>query len=320
MALQDVLAMCMPTTSISWTLLPFVLGSWIALRCIYRIFFHPLRQIPGPLYTKCSSLWLLYHQYIGDPCTAIHTLHNVYGPVVRVTPNDIDIAKIDALGPIYVDQGGFDKSEYYRKYDILGHATIFSTLSLPKRVSRAKAVLPVFSTSSVTEATETISACANKLARRIGEEAKAGNRVNILNLGRAFALDAFSAYAFHQSYGALEEDATLPSVTPYLYFISRLGGHFFVSHSLFVAVQWLLHFIPSDHKTESSFKTMGVFLDSLVDQAKAGSSSYPSRLLAKGLRADEVAKECGDVAYAGTDSTGHILATICWNLAAYPEK
>lgn len=316
MALQDILTMYMPTASISWTLLPFLLVLWIVMRCIYRIFFHPLRHIPGPLRTKCSSLWLLYHQYIGDHCTAIHSLHNVYGPVVRVAPNDIDMAKIDALGPIYTDQGGFDKSDYYSKYDILGYATIFSTLSSAMRSSRAKVVGPIFSAQSIREASETISGYANKMVRRMGVEAKTGRRVDILRLLRAFALDTLSDYVFQHPYGGLEESQALLSATPFIDLITALGGYLWVSNSAFA---WLLHFVPQDPKTKSSLKTIALFLDSLVNQAKAGRSSYPSRLLAKGLQADEVAKECGDALYAGTDSTGHVLATICWNLVANPE-
>ena len=318
MALQHILTMYMPTASMSWTLLPFVVVSWIVVRCIYRIFFHPLRHIPGPLHTKCSSLWLLFHQYIGDPSTATHRLHDVYGPVVRIAPNDVDLAKNDALGPIYVEQGGFEKSEYYRKYDVNGHSTIFSTLSLAMRMPRAKAILPVFSAQSVREATETISGCANNMVRRMRVEARAGGRVDILKFTRAFAMDAVSSYVFQQPYGGLEESSALLSAYPYIDLISRLGGYFWVSHSLFAGLQWLLLF--KDHKTKNSFKTMNLFLDSLVNKAKAGGSSFPSRLLAKGMPADEVIKECGDVAYAGTDSTGHIIATICWNLVASPEQ
>lgn len=309
-----------PTAIISWTLLPLVLISWIVIRCIYRIFFHPLRHIPGPLRTKCSSLWFLYHQYIGDQCTAIHTLHNEYGPVVRVGPNDIDIAKNDALGPIYVDHGGFDKSEYYRKYDMLGHPVIFSTLSLAKRSVRAKAVLPVFSAQSVRDDTEIISGYANKMVRRMSVEAQTGRPVNILNLSRAFALDVISACVMQMPYNGLEEKSAVLSASAFLDFITILGSYFWVSHSVFVGIQWLVLFIHSDSKIKSSDKTTFLFIDSLVNQAKAGGSSFPSRLLAKGMPADAVAKECADLLYAGTEATSHVLSSVCWNLVANPEQ
>ena len=319
MALQDILTGYTSTTRISWILLPLLLVWWLAIRCIYRIFFHPLRHIPGPLRTKCSSLWLVYHQYIGDTCTAIHRLHDVYGPVVRVAPNDIDMAKNDALGPIYVDQGGFDKSEYYQNFNLLGYLTMFSTFSLAERSSRAKAVLPVFSTQSIREATETISGCASKMAQRMGVEAKAGRPVDILKLVRAFAMDAVSANVLQQCYGGLDESSALQSAYPYMDFAMK-GNHFWISPSWYVWIQWLPIFKKLDSKTKSSIMTVDLFIESLVNQAKAGGTSFPSRLLAKGFPADQVAKECADVIFAGTEATGHVLATICWNLVANPER
>ena len=303
-----------------WTLLPCALISWIVVRCIYRISFHPLRHIPGPVYAKISSLWLVYHQYIGDSSTAIHGLHNVFGPTVRVGPNDIDMAKNDALGPIYFDQGGFEKSEYYRKYDIDGYPTIFSTLSQAMRTSRAKAVLPIFSAQSIKEATESISGFADKLVHRMGMEAKTGGPVDLLKLTRAFAMDAVTTYIFQCTYGGLDESSALLSAYPFIDFVNWVGGLFWIPHSSFVGIQWLFNLIHTDHKTKTSFKTMDLFVESLLNQAKAGGGSYPSRLLAKGIPVDEVVKESVDIAYAGTDSTGHILAIICWNLVANPEQ
>ena len=320
MALHDILSMYVRTTGVPWTLLLFVLVAWIVIRCIFRIFFHPLRHIPGPLRTKCSSLWLNYHMYIGDLATATHKLHSIYGPMVRVAPNDIDVATADALGPIYVDHGGFEKSDHYSKFNLIDHSTIFSTLSVAARSSRAKAVLPIFSANSTREATETISGFANHLVRRMGMEAKTGRRVDILSLLRAFAFDVVSSQLMQKPYGGLEESSPLLSAYPFIDSISQLGSLFFLSHSLYAVIEWLLISIPGNIETKSSFKTMEVYLKSVVNQAKAGGSSYPSRLLAQGMGADEVAVECGDVLYAGTDATAQVLATICWNLVAHPEQ
>ncbi|MCJ1467390.1 hypothetical protein MMC07_006014 [Pseudocyphellaria aurata] len=320
MAWQETMAMHTPMASISWTFLPFLLVSWIVISSVYRIFLHPLRHIPGPLRTKFSSLWLLYHQYIGDQSTAIHRLHSIYGPVVRVAPNEIDIGKSDALGPIYVDQGGFDKAEHYSNFNILGHATIFSTLSAATRSSRVKAVAPLFSTQSIREARGTISEYANNMVRRMGVEAKTGHRVDILKLVRAFGFDAVSAYILQQPYGGLKESSALLSAYPFIDFINLLGGYFWVSHSLLVGVLWLVHLVPLDNKTKRSIKSIELYLESLMNQAKAGGSSFQDRLLAKGMPTNEVAKECADILFAGTDTVGHILATICWNLVANPEQ
>ena len=71
--------------------------SLLLCRCIYRITLHPLAHIPGPLLWKTSSLWLYYHSYIGDEATVIHAAHARYGPLVRVSPNEVDIGDADII-------------------------------------------------------------------------------------------------------------------------------------------------------------------------------------------------------------------------------
>lgn len=117
----------------------------LILRSTYRIVFHPLSHIPGPLLPKVTSLWLHYHAYIGDEASTIHCLHLQYGPYVRVSPNEVDISDADAIPAIYVKQSGFPKADCYANFDIDGHKTIFSTTDHEHRAIRAKAVVPLFS-------------------------------------------------------------------------------------------------------------------------------------------------------------------------------
>jgi hypothetical protein len=119
--------------------------------CLYRLAFHPLSHIPGPLLPKLTSFWLHYHAYIGDEATVIHKSHARYGPLVRVSPNEVDISDKDAIGPIYVSKGGFIKAPCYGNFDIDGHKTILSTLDVEYRTPRAKAVVPMFSTKNIRE-------------------------------------------------------------------------------------------------------------------------------------------------------------------------
>jgi hypothetical protein len=96
------------------TIIAFAFSVFL-LRCLYRIFLHPITHIPGPLLPKITSLWLHYHAYIGDEASVIHELHKSYGPLLRVAPNHVDIADADAIQAIYVTGGGFPKAGCYAK-------------------------------------------------------------------------------------------------------------------------------------------------------------------------------------------------------------
>lgn len=151
----------------------------LLVRCIYRIRFHPLSHIPGPLFPKLTSLWIHYHAYVGDEATSIHALHQIYGPYVRISPNEVEISDADAIGPIYVSRGGFPKAPCYGNFDIDGHKTIFSTVSADYRAPRAKAVVPMFSTKALRENEGPILGCVDRMVERLQKEAQTKRPVNV---------------------------------------------------------------------------------------------------------------------------------------------
>jgi cytochrome P450 len=68
---------------------------------IYNIFFHPLRQYPGPWYTKSSRLWFIVKVFRGTVVYDIKQLHDKYGDIVRVAPNELSYTNPDAWQEVY---------------------------------------------------------------------------------------------------------------------------------------------------------------------------------------------------------------------------
>lgn len=194
--------------------------------CFYRLWLHPLARVPGPRLAACSSLWLAWHSFVGDECSAVFRLHEKYGPVLRVGPNDVDISDADAVNPIYVERGGFAKTANYSKFDVDGHATLFSSLTRDSRLPRARAVAPLFATGTIRKASgvgEEEGGGDNAVALMVerfvecvklhADHCRAtGRPVNALPLGRSLALDAVSTHLFKQTYGALAEMAKLAEI------------------------------------------------------------------------------------------------------------
>lgn len=74
----------------------------------------PLSKIPGPWYTRFTSLWLKYQEFTANRRESIHALHKRYGPVVRLGPNEVSFTSLDAIKEIYASGGsGYDKTEFY---------------------------------------------------------------------------------------------------------------------------------------------------------------------------------------------------------------
>ncbi|RDW79808.1 hypothetical protein BP6252_04446 [Coleophoma cylindrospora] len=89
----------------------------------------PVASIPGPLYTKFTSLWLMRQEFIANRRPYIHQLHEKYGPVVRLGPNEVSFSSGEAIKEIYASGGsGYDKTEFYTLFKQFGVRTMFSTL------------------------------------------------------------------------------------------------------------------------------------------------------------------------------------------------
>lgn len=71
-------------------------------------------KVPGPWYTKFTSLWIKYQEFTANRRESIHKLHTVYGPIVRLGPNEISFTSLDAIKEIYASGGsGYEKTEFY---------------------------------------------------------------------------------------------------------------------------------------------------------------------------------------------------------------
>ena len=301
---------------------------FFGIRSIYRLLFHPLAHIPGPWHYAVSSIPLNFHAYNGTECTAVHYLHMEYGPIIRTGPNDVDIADGDALHPIYVEKGGFQKAPFYANFDIDGHKSIFSEIVPDKRAPRAKAVLPLFSTGNLRAGSDIIYDCVDKFVDRVKKEAKTGKPVDILNLSRCLATDAVTAYLFQDSYGGLDELGQDLSASGMVNTFVAVGRFWYLPNWAFKWVEWFEGKYLLSKEVNASLNTVDAFVERVVAATaeklktkKTGKETlnYPARLLETGFSESETRAQCKDLIFAGTDSTGMNLATICHELAKHPD-
>ncbi|KAJ9650828.1 hypothetical protein H2198_009876 [Neophaeococcomyces mojaviensis] len=62
---------------------------------------HPLHHIPGPVIARSTQLYQLYQLYLGRPRVSQQRLHEQYGPVVRIGPNEVSICDASMLQPVF---------------------------------------------------------------------------------------------------------------------------------------------------------------------------------------------------------------------------
>ncbi|KAK7937856.1 uncharacterized protein PG986_014724 [Apiospora aurea] len=100
----------------------FVLAT--AAVVVYGCFFHPISHVPGPFLAKFSPLWIMRALYRLRFNSELQALHQKYGPAVRIGPNEVSFASLEAETTIYAKQedGRFSKDGTF--------LTLFSDLVL----------------------------------------------------------------------------------------------------------------------------------------------------------------------------------------------
>ncbi|KAI8866552.1 cytochrome P450 [Ramicandelaber brevisporus] len=162
---------------------------------IYNRYFHPLRHIPGPLW---STMFPGMGKYDGSKMRSpfhLLELHEKHGPAVRIEPNRISFADKNALRTIYSSHA-FIKGPVYHSFDIGKIPQTFSTVDVDTSKKRKRMLGPSFGATNVAQLEELIHAVGPKMM------------VDRLNLqyskqsGGAMQVDLFNVF-FEMTFGVI---------------------------------------------------------------------------------------------------------------------
>lgn len=93
----------------------------LVTRVVYNVYFHPLRKVPGPFLAKVTELWRTNKYAQGRWHEDIVDLHEQYGPVVRISPNEVSFIDQAALEQVYGHSTGTKKVCFYTERQFNGH-------------------------------------------------------------------------------------------------------------------------------------------------------------------------------------------------------
>ncbi|KAI1418230.1 putative cytochrome P450 [Hypoxylon sp. FL1857] len=178
---------------------------------IYNLYFHPLRNFPGPLLHRASSLpWAIRH---ATGSQAFHTqrLHDKYGPIVRIGPNHLSFTDVRAWKDIYGHRVGSESS----MTEMSKAATFNRTIrDIPTSIINAdreehsrfrRALSHGFSDSAMREQESMIAKYIDLLLKRLHEECGDGkNKLNIEAWYNWTTFDIVGDLVFGQSFRCLE--------------------------------------------------------------------------------------------------------------------
>ncbi|KUJ16052.1 cytochrome P450 [Mollisia scopiformis] len=170
---------------------------------VYRLHFSPLARFPGP---KLAALTRWYEAYYEIWCQGhyyreIDRMHDIYGPVVRVAPDELHIRDSKFFNSVYmnpkVNKHGWDKR-------FGAQTSTFTTVeSAPHRRRRA-ALSPMFSKRAIQGFEPFIRRHVELFSQRIGKFSLSKKPLVVTDAFPAFTGDIIMEYSFGFMYNQLE--------------------------------------------------------------------------------------------------------------------
>jgi hypothetical protein len=105
--------LALPLSTWFSVVLPFSVVICWSLWALYALTLHPLASVPGQFWASVSRLWYVYRIYTGDIHDVQRRLHEQYGTIVRIAPNEVSTTELSAIPKIYRNQAPFTKADFY---------------------------------------------------------------------------------------------------------------------------------------------------------------------------------------------------------------
>ncbi|KAJ3866885.1 cytochrome P450 [Lentinula novae-zelandiae] len=185
-----------------------LLSSYLGALALYRLFFHPLRQYPGPVLAALSEGYELYYNIIvgGGLVNEIEKLHKIYGPVIRVGPNTLHFNYPQAYHDIYTYGSTLVKDPgFYHSTAAHVRQSAFAFCDPQHAKIRRGLMSPLFSRRAVLELEYTIQQKIDKLLAVFGEHySSSKSSVEMSSAYRSLTTDIITSYCFAECPNTLD--------------------------------------------------------------------------------------------------------------------
>ncbi|RWA06192.1 hypothetical protein EKO27_g8918 [Xylaria grammica] len=169
----------------------------------YRLYFDPLAKFPGPKLAAATHWYEAYYDIFsqggGQWTFQIRRLHERYGPIVRINPDEIHIDDAEYYDVVFCNSAPnrpIDKTEKFRYRFSVPEATVQTGLAEVHRRRRA-AIAPCFSKARIRSRNDDLQAIVDGISKRLSTEyAGTGKVFNVTFMWSAMASDIIMEIAF----------------------------------------------------------------------------------------------------------------------------
>ncbi|KAM0505406.1 hypothetical protein ACHAP8_001633 [Fusarium lateritium] len=279
----------------------------------------PLRRLAGPWYTHFTHLVLKYHIVTGNRIHYVHSLHQRYGPVVRLSPHEVSVSNAEAVAAVHKIGAGFLKSAWYDGITPGREPGIFAMRDPHQHSARRRLFARAFSNGSLLANWEPEIRQKTSLAVQKIKQDALGAGADVFKWWTLMATDVIAHLSFGESFHMLEQ-----------------GKLAMINSGIRTELSWIypfLKFIPSqdlntllnadnvvyDHGTVAvrNMQSAGDGLSraNLFSQMMAEADGQEkTTLTASGVQA-----EAGNLIIAGSDTTAVTLTYLVWAILKQPQ-
>ncbi|KAJ5239779.1 hypothetical protein N7468_004398 [Penicillium chermesinum] len=273
----------------------------------------PLASIPNAHFTSpLSSRWIDHKRDTGAEVLAIYALHQKYGPIVRLGPQELSVNSLHGLKVIYT--GAFEKHSFYNEFFVN-----FNTENMVGMVHNAphahqkRMLSKIYSKSFLLESTDLRMICEVRRGA-----ARSGEVLNVLPLFQAVGMDFTSSFLF----GLRQGTRFLFNLPEWNIWLEEYERFKFLSRDdqyMGFIERWCMDFceqletpIEDNQKDEKLPFTHPVVYDQLRRSLAEQKEPDPRPLQLA------VASELLDHLVAGHETTGITFTYMMWELSQHP--
>ncbi|RBR10362.1 hypothetical protein FVER53590_12478 [Fusarium verticillioides] len=202
------------------TVVGFLLLGYI----VYYRYLHPLAKYPGPPLASLTNLWKTYNLWnLHLPHTLVR-LHEQYGEVVRVGPNDLSFRNPDAVNTIYKAGRQLQKTGFYDGFTAF-NPNLFGTQDEEIHAIRRRQMAHAFSLQSIKEMEHFVDSHILKLRKSLDNFCDTNQEFDLKDMIAFYVFDVLGELAFSRSFDSQDERdvSRLPPINDHIYLACLMG-------------------------------------------------------------------------------------------------
>ncbi|KAI3391477.1 hypothetical protein diail_7308 [Diaporthe ilicicola] len=225
-----------------------VVLAYLVLQVLYNLYFHPLCKVPGPQTWSASRLPFVRALLRGTIVHDFERLHKVYGPVLRVAPNEVTFADEAAWADIFQsrsDTGHFLKDPLWWSRQPGQPNSLLSAIDPEEHAHIRKLLTPAFTPRALRAQEPIVHQYVNLLVQKLQElvaaaenDGKGAAEIDMTPWFHFTTFDVFGDLGFGESFNCLQSSKYHPWIA--LLFNSVKAASFIAAVRYYPVLQSLL--------------------------------------------------------------------------------